>query len=104
MPDSQIDKYAEDLFNTHLSSRDRLIAKAILKTGGADSAAAIFIDHNLIKRHGTMTHFPDGREIFAWDGKPVIEFYPPTMDLDGVNMKISQNYRTFGDTTPVVKG
>lgn len=82
--------YIEMLSRKHTASKDSLILDAIERR---DGTALIFLSQ--AKHRGLITQFPDGREIFVWDGKPLIEFYPITTSFDGTKMKVEQKYRLY---------
>lgn len=73
-------------------SKDQLIKEVILKNDGIECAV---IDLDRVKLRGTMTSWPNGRETFYWDGKPLIEFYPIQTFFDGVKTTVTQKYRTL---------
>ena len=85
-------QYIDILSERYSASKDRLIKEAILKNDGVECAV---IDGDRVKLHGTMTHWPDGRETFEWYGKPLIEFYPIQTSFDGTKMTVTQKYRTL---------
>lgn len=80
----------EMLSDKHITSKDSLILDAIERR---DGTALIFLSQ--ARHRGSITQFPDGREVFSWDGKPLIEFYPIQTSLDGLKMTVTQKYRTL---------
>ena len=79
----------------------KMVAKALVKNkddllfslipGAAD---AVLFDYEQIKRRGALTMFPDGRQVFSWDGKPLVEFYQIESAIDGNGrITMTQPYR-----------
>jgi hypothetical protein len=85
-------QYIDVLTERYSLSKDQLISEVILKNDGIECAV---VDLDRVKLHGTITRWPDGRETFEWDGKPLIEFYPIQTSFDGTKMTVTQKYRTL---------
>jgi hypothetical protein len=85
-----IDKLIETLMERQVRQKEELIKTAI---GINDNA--ILLDLSSVPRRGQRNVFPDGREVFVWDGKPIIEFYPIETSSDGAKMTVTQRYRIY---------
>jgi len=57
----------------------------------------VIVTPDRIRRHGVIAKLADGREVFSWDGKPLIEFYPieTSFDATEMKMKVTQKYRLY---------
>ena len=85
-----IEEFIKVLMENHSAQKDKLIKTAI----GTNNDWVLF-DLSQIAKRGQRNIFPDGREVFIWDGKPLIEFYPIETSFDGTKMTVTQKYRVY---------
>jgi len=91
--ESILSQHVSNITAKIVESRSRIILNAVRKAEGLaptdDIPACFVLDTNRAALHV----FPDGREVFLWDFKPLVEFYPPTFRMDGNTTKCEQNYK-----------
>lgn len=56
-------------------------------------------DHDFIREHFNLKLYPDGKQVFCFLDKPLVEFYPVEVEQvredDRVKMVISQKYKVI---------
>lgn len=83
-----IKEHVKALIKSQIAQKEEIIKKAI-----GISNYFIILNSEQISKRGQINIFPDGRELFIWDGKPIIEFYPPKYSFNGTILTVTQNYR-----------
>jgi hypothetical protein len=82
-----IQKYVETAAESMVVQYDEIISSAVEAiTGWEDSIL-------LQPGRASRVTFPDGREVFAWDNEPLVEFWPVEMSMDGGKIVANRRYR-----------
>jgi hypothetical protein len=82
----------ENMRREVISSKEKVIHTLITKETGS-----AIIDIEVVKQRGMLEVFPDGSEVFRWDGAPRIVFFPIGITHHGGKAQITQQYQILLD-------
>jgi len=72
--------------------KDAVIMQAINDAGETGITMA---NIEAIRQRGRFELYPDKTEIFIWDGKPLLKFYPLELNMENGTITASQPYQKF---------
>lgn len=91
-----LDDLIHNIAKQQAQSRDNILVTA-LETLGVSVSDALDAKN---PRRGQVLVYPDKREVFVWDGIPLIEFFPMTMRQElgpdgSVKIVVDQKYKVL---------